>query len=167
MNHYKLYITDSHSLVSFCSSNSRWRISKLIQPTYSADTLMIDGVFYWWMDRIWTVCVMVTPPDLFKCFVDGNWDFIEKHKTDGVDIGKDRLFLLWLLCYLILTHPLLFCFRLEYPGKQAAGYKSFDENDTNNSPPFLLKGLPKQLQGYIDGGLCFSLLTKWWTIYWR
>ena len=71
-------------------------------------------------------------------FIDWNINFIERYKTDGVDIGKIRL--KW------CTYSVLNLFEdWEYPAKQAAGCNEFADDDADN---FLL--LLKELRESLD-----------------
>ncbi|ORZ08325.1 glycoside hydrolase [Absidia repens] len=94
-------------------------LPKLIQSAHSADTKVLLSIGGWTGSEQFSP--MVASPDLRKRFVDWNLNFIEKYNTDGVDID-------W-----------------EYPGKQAAGCNTFNENDTDN-----LLLLLKELRSALD-----------------
>ncbi|CAO3596496.1 unnamed protein product [Absidia cylindrospora] len=94
-------------------------LPELVQSAHNADTKVLLSVGGWTGSEKFSP--MVASPDLRKRFIDWNLDFVEKYNTDGVDID-------W-----------------EYPGKQAAGCNTYNENDTDN-----LLLLLKELRSALD-----------------
>ncbi|EPB85064.1 hypothetical protein HMPREF1544_08193 [Mucor circinelloides 1006PhL] len=94
-------------------------LPKVVEQAHANKTKVLLSVGGWTGSKRFSP--MVASASSRKKFIDWNLDFIEKYKTDGVDID-------W-----------------EYPGKQAAGCNEFADNDADN---FLL--LLKELRQALD-----------------
>ncbi|GAN08582.1 chitinase [Mucor ambiguus] len=94
-------------------------LPKVVEQAHASKTKVLLSVGGWTGSKRFSP--MVATASSRKKFIDWNLDFIEKYKTDGVDID-------W-----------------EYPGKQAAGCNEVADNDADN---FLL--LLKELRQALD-----------------
>ncbi|KAK4521768.1 COPII subunit [Mucor velutinosus] len=94
-------------------------LPKVVEQAHANETKVLLSVGGWTGSKRFSP--MVATASSRKKFIDWNLDFIEKYKTDGVDID-------W-----------------EYPGKQAAGCNEVADNDADN---FLL--LLKELRQALD-----------------
>ncbi|KAL9556860.1 hypothetical protein MBANPS3_001682 [Mucor bainieri] len=94
-------------------------LPKVVEQAHASKTKVLLSVGGWTGSQRFSP--MVATASGRKNFIDWNLDFIEKYKTDGVDID-------W-----------------EYPGKQAAGCNEVADNDADN---FLL--LLKELRQALD-----------------